>query len=609
MQSFASSTLSLPAAAEKKSKRNFLRRLSLGKPKVSSSLSNSSSTANLASRSTATLAVAPSEDSSSRRAFDLFSSGSSRPTVDAYASMPSMPRTPKTPTHSSSSKVSFDTRTLRTSSSRARSSSAASRTSSSSRIREEENAPPVPQVPKLFLMSNEVFVIAAPPKSAKAPVTAPMPVPASMPRYSESSSSAAQSSPVLSSLSSRSSGSWLDNLGTSPSSEEEAPAFPQSMLEQPLAVASSVRSRSSLDDIDDQMLINLCEVPAIASKSSARTTRSESGHGSAKALRGHARSASHQVVPSLPALPAEYTRSHTRSGSAPLSLGPLPPQPVQSPSEAILRRTDQIKKRYSRQGSPLITSSPMFEGAETAFLSPRTAPGTPKADRTSDLKILEAGLSLDSKMAKRNHKRSVSKSSGSKSFDSSFTLPKDVKLTPGHVATPKDEEPREFVSRFSEDSDSGRDDARRIFSLLSPKLGSASKMPPLYTTYTISDAGTTGSSRRNSGVSGSKTPEMIARTSSSSSSSYSDLSEIVSVNVDETIFDLSRPSLDYRTVYAMAQEYAKSSGSVASGAKVSSGTKTKLSKKQPGAHGFHLWNKSNRQLPDPVDRSYHLRKY
>lgn len=254
----------------------------------------------------------------------------------------------------------------------------------------------------------------------------------------------------------------------------------------------------------------------------------------------------------------------------------------------------------------------MFEGSESTFMSPRSAPGTPKADRTADLKTLEAGLSLDSKLAKRNHKRSVSKSSGHKSFDSTFTLPKEVKLTPGHVATPTDEEPCELVSRFPEDSDSGREDARRIFSLLSPKIGSTSKLPPLHTMYTITDADagttTTDRSRRNSGISGSKTPEMIARSSNSSSSSYSDLSEIASINVDETVFDLSRPSLDYRTVYAMAQEYAKSSGSVATGAKLSN--VVKVSKKQPAKEkGFNLWNKSNRQLPDPVDRSYHLRKY
>ena len=107
---------------------------------------------------------------------------------------------------------------------------------------------------------------------------------------------------------------------------------------------------------------------------------------------------------------------------------------------------------------------------------------------------------------------------------------------------------------------------------------------------------------------------MLARTSSSSSSSYSDLSEIASVNVDDTVFDLSRASLDYKTVYAMAQEYAKSFSSV--GRK--SPDNAKLKKKLPAlpsgadkkvANARTMWGRSQRQLPDPVDRSYHLRKY
>ncbi|SPC65623.1 uncharacterized protein UHOD_00801 [Ustilago sp. UG-2017b] len=605
MHSFASSTFSLPASAEKKFKKTILRRLSLGKDKTSSDLSRSSSAVSLASRSTATLSAAPSEECASRRAFDLFSPYSQRLDIDAYASIPSSPRMPKTPTFGSNSKVSFDACTIRDTSSRVRSSSAIPRASPRSRKVERKAL----EAPKLFLMSNEVFVIAAPPKKSATTAVVPVPVPVIMPRYSGSSSySAASSSPMLSSVSSRSSDSWLDNLGISASSEEEMPAFPESVSVESLVAAELVRSRSSLDDIDYQLLANLCEFPVVPSRSPARMTRSESGHGAPKASRGRARSASHQMAPPVPAVPARFTRSHVRSVSAPLSLGPLPPQPSQPPTEAVLRRTDQIKKRYSRQGSPLYTSSPMFEGAESAFLSPRTAPGTPKLDRTLDLKFLEAGLSLDSKVAKRSHKRSASKT-GSKSFDSHFTLLKDLKLTPGHIATPKDEEPQEFVSRFSENSDSGRDDASRLFSsLLSHKPGnaSASKLPSLCTTYTISDAGTSDNCRRNSGI---KTPEMVARSSSSSSSSYSDLPEIVSINADEIVFDLSRPSLDYRQVYAMAQEYAKSSGSVARGAKVAS------KKKQPAVQNgldkkaFGLWNKSNRQMLDPVDRSYHLRKY
>ncbi|KAJ1031198.1 hypothetical protein NDA18_002416 [Ustilago nuda] len=602
MHSFASSTFLLPASAEKKLKKTILRRLSLGKDKTSSDLSRSSSAVSLASRSTATLAAAPSEECASRRAFDLFSPYSQRPDIDAYASIPSSHRMPKTPTFGSNSKVSFDARTIRDTSSSVRPSSAILRASPRP-WKDERKAPPAP---KLFLMSNEVFVIAASPKKSATTAAVPVPVPVVMPRYSGSSSySAASSSPMLSSVSSRSSDSWLDNLGISASSEEEMPAFPESVSVESLVAAELVRSRSSLDDIDYQLLANLCEFPVVPSRSPERTTRSESGHGASKASRGRARSASHQMTPPVP---AHFTRSHVRSGSAPLSLGPLPPQPSQPPTEAVLRRTDQIKKSYSRQGSPLYTSSPMFEGAESAILSPRTAPGTPKVDRTLDLNFLEAGLSLDSKVAKRSYKRSASKS-GSKSFDSHFTLLKDLKLTPGHIVTPKDEEPQELVSRFSENSDSGRDEAGRLFSsLLSHKPGnaSASKLPPLCTTYTISDAGTSDNCRRNSGI---KTPEMVARSSSSSSSSYSDLPEIVSVNVDEIVFDLSRPSLDYRQVYAMAQEYAKSSGSVARGAKVAN--KKKQSAVQNGwdKKAFGLWNKSNRQMLDPVDRSYHLRKY
>ncbi|SPO20199.1 uncharacterized protein UTRI_00591_B [Ustilago trichophora] len=619
MQSFSSSTLSLPAGAEKKSKRNILRRLSLGKPKTSSSSSNlgvSSSSANLTSRSTATLAVPPSEESASRRAFDLFSSGPSRPIVDAYASMPSTPRTPKTPTHSMSSKLSFDTRSLRPSV-RSRSASSAARTSTSSRTKNEEEVPPVPQVPKMFLISDEVFVIAPSASSSKA-------------RTSESSS-VPTSSPMLpssSSVSHRSSGSWLDNLG-SPSSED-TPTFPRLSKERvAFPTTNSIRSRSSLDEIDDQMLLNLCEVPAHKRKS----TRSNCGHSSTptRPSRGHARSASQQASPPpVPTIPASYARAHARSGSAPLSLGPLPPQPDEPPTEAVLRRTSQIKKRYSRQGgSPLLTSnSPLMGHSEGTFTSPRQAPSTPKLDSVSSLRNIEAGLSLDSKMVRRNHKRSVSKGSGSKSLDSSFAMLKDVKLTPGHIATPTQEEPRELVSRFSEDSDSGSDDPRRLLSLLSPVLGSVAKMPPFLSnntpstatiiTTTTAPSSDTHDSRRNSGISGSKTPDMVAaRTSSSSSSSYSDLSEIISA--DETVFDLSRKSLDYKTVYALAQEYAKSSNSISStSGSARSPDMAKLGRKKlptpPSAKGansgFSLWSgRAQRQLPDPVDRSYHLRKY
>ena len=312
-------------------------------------------------------------------------------------------------------------------------------------------------------------------------------------------------------------------------------------------------------------------------------------------------------------MPASYKRvSHVRSGSAPLSLGPLPPQPTEPPTEAVLRKTDQIKKRYSRQGSPLITSSPVLGGSPeisaAAFIAPRPAPGTPKLDRVSSLRSLESALSVDSKKASRNHKRSVSKSSG-RSFESSFTLPKEVKLTPGHVATPTQETPQpelemELVSRFSEDSDAGSDDPRRLLALLSPVLGSVSRMTGFASS---SDAGaSTDDSRRHSRISGSKTPEMVARSSSSNSSSYSDLSELTPSVVDDTVFDLSRKSLDYRAVYARAQEYAKSSSSVTT---TNSTSRKKLPAAKSQPTGFSLWNRQQNKLPDPIDRSYHLRKY
>lgn len=260
--------------------------------------------------------------------------------------------------------------------------------------------------------------------------------------------------------------------------------------------------------------------------------------------------------------------------------------------------------------------------SDVAFTSPRQAPSTPKLDHVSSLRNIEAGLSLDSKMVRCNHKRSVSKGSGNISLGSSFAMLKDVKLTPGHIATPTQEEPRELVSRFSEDSDSGSDDPRRLLSLLSPVLGSVAKMPSFLSSNTTTTAtkvtttapsSDTHDSRRNSGISGSKTPDMVAARTSSSSS-YSDLSEIISV--DETVFDLSRKSLDYKTVYALAQEYAKSY-SVSSGSARSPDV-AKLGKKKlpppPSAKsansGFWLWSgRAQRQLPDPVDRSYHLRKY
>lgn len=526
MQSFSSSTVSLPAEASTKSKGKILKRLSL-KSKKPLTIATGSNPA--ASQSTTTL-VTPTTPSRSRRAFDLFSTTASRKSHDAGAtSMPSTPKTPKTPRF----------RSLAAPSTRSTSASMDAMRNPAARF---GDAPPVPAVPKMFLISDEVFVIASPPKEAKQEEQDKSTVAASS-RVS-SSSSAPSSYSMLSSTSSRTSNSWVDNLG-----EDETAALP-----------SIEPNRSSLDDIDDQIVLNLCM--NLCDEKSPASTLSRS-----TSLRTAA----------APAI------SHTRMTSAPLSLGPLPPPPS-APSDAVLRKTDQIKKRYSKQ-SPSIDS----------WTFPRPAPGTPKLDSISSLKSLEAGLSLDSKLAKRNHKRSSSKQSSTSHSD--FSHYGSVKLTPGHVAGTgffDTLEPQEQLlsSRFSEDSDAGAgagEDARRLFGILSPVLGSVAKFASNHHTSTP-QMSAMDYCRLDGGAA---TPDMT-RFSSSSVSSNSSLSDLSSAE-EEPVFDLSQPDLDYRAVYAMAQKYANT-------------TAAKKLPQQPRLGMLPSASKSHKHLMDPVDRSYHLRK-
>lgn len=594
MKAFSSSTVSLPlssGADAKPSKKKLLKRFSLkSKKPLSVDISSSSSTSFLASQSTTTLAGSANEQqqhTSSRRTFDMFSSA------------PSTPRTPKTPKFFSSLAPSR------------RSTSAsmdAVRAPTSSRF-PAKDAPPVPAIPKMFLISDEVFVIAAPPKPAQQTVSAP--------RVSESSSSPSTYS-MLSAASSHTSHSWVGNLGSP--EEDEVPTFKAC---KPEPEPEPEQMRSSLDEIDQQIVLNLC---LHLCDEKAPASRSESAH---KERRARRRSAS------LRAQAAPVSSSHARMASAPPSLGPLPPQPSQPPTQEVLRKTDQIKKRYSKQSSsPLLSSnSPLIGGSDdtsSIFSSPRPAPGTPKFNSISSLKSLEAGLSLDSKLVKRNHKRSVSKHS-IKSVDTLFSVPKEVRLTPGHVATHRDffEDPAvELVSRFSEDSDEG-DDARRLFSsLLSPKLGSVAKFTSTFSSSSHSNSSTIsaldmtrldadGGNGNGNGVHcGSRTPEMVAtrNSSSSSSSSLSDLSDFTATlgAAEDPVFDLSRPSMDYATVYALAQKYAAQASSHTTVAPVYKKTPLKSESKTSTSMRTLLnpaASRSHRNLPDPVDRSYHLRKY
>nr|CDI51445.1 putative protein [Melanopsichium pennsylvanicum 4] len=292
-----------------------------------------------------------------------------------------------------------------------------------------------------------------------------------------------------------------------------------------------------------------------------------------------------------------------------------------------------------------------------AFTTRRATPSTPKLNSVSSLLLIEADLSLDSKVYKRNHRRTVSKDYASKSFDvMTFTPPREIKLTPGHIATPQNEQESEFVSRFSDDSDSdtSHDDPARLFGIFplilggrmdskSPKMNQLSDFSSYYTITTNGDGdnNTTSSStlsgsssRCDSSITGTQTPNMIAsRTSSSTISSFSDLSELangsnnvvsvaatannaVDLNLEEPTFDLNRKSLDYRTVYALAQEYAKSTSSpstlvlpsLSSSQATNSSKKTNLINKR-NSSGFARWIKTRiKSYQDPIDRSYHLRK-
>ncbi|EST06458.1 hypothetical protein PSEUBRA_004358 [Kalmanozyma brasiliensis GHG001] len=539
MQSYSSSSTSLhEQAADKKSKRKLLNRLTL-RPKTAPTSNRSSAFG--ASQSVTSLALSADGDMpSSRRALDMFSSSR---TVDAYATMPSTPKSPKF----SRSKSSHDVRSAPSTRS----------TSASVAAMGSTVAPPVPAVPKTYLISDEVFVIAAPPAKLSEKHASV--------RMSKSYSSPSSQSMALSS-STQSSGSWVENLGTP--APEEVPDFEEALLSL-TPEESEDAGRSSLDAIDDQIVLNLClnlyeEVTPVESVPS-----SESGDLTPKMERFHSRAGSETATPPVPSIPAKHARRHTRTASAPLSLGPLPPQPSQPPTQAVLRKTDDLKKRYSKQ-SPTAFSVPRF--AEVS----RSTPGTPKLDSISDLKHLELDLSLDSRMAKRNHQRSLSRAASATKLETSyFDLPPQAL-----------EEEEYMVSRWSEDSDG--DDARRIFSL----LGSV-KLPSVF-------------SHSNSDVrsGGSKTPEMIAArhsSSSSTSSSVSDLSELTPTVSKEEVFDFSRQSLDYRTVYALAQAYAK--------------TSTPSQKRQPltrsashrGPEVKRNFSKALR-TQDPLDRSYHLRK-
>ncbi|GAC93356.1 hypothetical protein PHSY_000921 [Pseudozyma hubeiensis SY62] len=602
--SFASSSTSLPAGGEKKAKRNLFKRVTL-RPKPSLSVSTSAF-------------ASPAAEYSPRRASEMTARDASRQTIDIGRSVPATPKSARSTRSFDAKSLALATRVTTESASR------------SKRFSVKSDAPPVPYIPKSYLISDEIFVIANLPPVAE--VVAPTP------RISESSS-APSSYSMMSSTSSRSSSSWLDDLQNvgfpSPPSGDNATFSPMYVRSGPEAKYEP--TRSSLDDIDDQIVLNLClnlcddtTPTGLAPTDMERDTTS---------------TRSHRRTSSLASVPLEsLSRSlHTRTASAPLSLGPLPPQPTQAPAEAVLRKTNAIKKRYSRQlPSPKLpsqTNSPALgsgkeDDASCYFGAARAAPSTHRLDSISSLKTIEADLSHDSKMVKRNHQRSYSKHSITSEQDF-LGVPRHVELTPGRGAARKtaadfesEVEQHNLRSRWSEDSEDGSggvEEVRRLFSsLLSPKLGSAPKMTSsLSSYYTIAEG--------DSAVSGTKTPDMISvRHSSSSSSSNSSISDFSDLTVaapssskvkavedeQETLFDFSRASLDYRAIYALAQQYAASnSTSPAPSRNPSLRRASTLKVKQSGSHKLSSLlpnasaSRSLRSLAvDPLDRTYHLRK-
>ncbi|KIS72100.1 uncharacterized protein UMAG_00522 [Mycosarcoma maydis] len=603
--SFNSSTISLPASGEKKSKRNLLKRVSL-KPKTPLSLPTF------------------------RNGTSLVSSSEERSPVcrtpNGCASMPTTPKSAKLFRTRSSS----DARSLIFSTRSTSASIDAMRSSTNSNFIVKGDAPPVPSIPKSYLISDEVFVIASPPK---VPENAPAP------RTSSSSSSSQPSCYSMdSSTSLQSDHSWIGNMGFHSPSQENNISLSNNDL--PYVTDDATQpARSSLDEIDDQIVLNLC-LNLCHGSTPTGLPPNENGEITPSP---HRRSFSSAAAP----LFGSVTRhSHSRTPSAPVSLGPLPPQPSRPPTEAVLRKTDAIKKRYSKQtSSPLLSSQsnlPVVNSGSDAvsccFSSPRIPTGMQKLDSISSLKSIEAGLSQDSKLAKRNHKRSASRQSivpGKTIEQDFFTAPGRVKLTPGHIAATVPEEQFEepqLQSRWSEDSNSGNggvEEVRRLISsLILPKHGSSAKMASVVTSSPDSST----LSRRDVCLDGSKTPDMVSvRHSSSSSSSNSSISEHLDLNAvaptvrpkavedeEETLFDLSRGSLDYGAVYALAQQYAQShTTSVAPSSKPSLARPSALKTSKPtGNHKFSslLTNtaasRSHRSLTvDPIDRSYHLRKF
>ncbi|KAJ9476667.1 hypothetical protein PHBOTO_000320 [Pseudozyma hubeiensis] len=603
--SFASSSTSLPVGGEKKAKRNLLKRVTL-RPKTALSVSTSAF-------------ASPAAECSPRRASEMFVRDASRQTIDMGKSMPSTPKSARSTRSFDAKSLALATRTPTASASKSKGFSVKS------------DAPAVPYIPKSYLISDEVFVIANLPSVAED--VAPTP------RISESSS-APSSYSMMSSTSSQSSVSWLDDLENvgfpSPPSNDNATFSP--MYIRCGSEAECEPTRSSLDDIDDQIVLNLCL--------NLCDDTTPTGLTSTEMERDTTSKQSHRRTPSLGCAMSESLSrsSHTRTASAPLSLGPLPPQPTQAPAEAVLRKTDAIKKRYSKQvPSPRLpsqTNSPALgsgkEDATCYFSAPRAAPTMHRLDSISSLKTIEADLSHDLNMVKKIHQRSASKHSIASEQDFS-SVPRHVELTPGRGAAHKtaadfesEVEEHNLRSRWSEDSDDGSggvEEVRRLFaSLLSPKLGGAPKMTSsLSSYYTITE--------RDGSVSGTKTPDMISvRHSSSSSSSNSSVSDFSDLTVvapactqvkavedeQETLFDFSRPSLDYQAVYALAQQYAASSSNNTSPAPSRKPSLRRASTLKVNSKGGHRYSsllpnaRASRSLRglalEPVNRTYHLRK-
>ncbi|PWY98772.1 hypothetical protein BCV70DRAFT_27443 [Testicularia cyperi] len=424
----------------------------------------------------------------------------------------------------------------------------------------------------------------------------------------------------------RARGSWLSSLQVC---RAEDVVFADDVVEQASVVISdcseSVYSqqsqRSSLDIIEEQLYSDLAD--SFASRDPLQeferhfpaSTRSEIGHGAASPM-------SRSV--SIPA--AKFSRRT----STPVSLGPLPARP----SNISIPHSFKINARRSVQvrGAPSAGFFSLDETSQTIKIEQRRpAPDAPQDVRRpappSPRPILTRQSSATSSLSSMSVDEIPIATSESlvglfeeraMEVKSRCSFEEEIRADEAQAQEQEQEQVPEskLQSRFSDDSDNAGESHEKRLSFM-PSFGSF-KTPSLSSTASSSIALRDREVRA-------ATPDM-----SRSSSSISTASTTSSTAYTEQIFDLSRPSIDYRQVYALAHEYAHFSSdgtqpknspsslqSSSSSPVIHSHIRPSLlrskSQQQPSPLSFGFLAKSSKPnqctRKDPLDRSYHLRRF